>query len=297
MSNLLVHHHQFSQPRSFSTSQESEQPGRTFALNPGIESSHVDATQVNKDNITPHKVHIRGLDDLTTEDIIAYVAYHSPGNMISRIEWIDDTSANVVLDTPAVALKVLHQLSDQELQDHSYDLQLRSAKPHPNRSESSLQIRLALTTDQKRPRAHEASRFYMMHPELDPRERRRRGRSKYHDGGDYHRLRYGRDEQRRRRRNDREEGFDATMYDDDANASATHGDRYSRRRPSLHSNHTSDGANSPRERRSRRGNNGSRARGRGRSASPDRSDGFGKRGRNVSVARNDGKELFLRNLH
>ena len=36
-----------------------------------------------------------------------------------------------------------------------------------------MQIRIAVANDRKKPRAHEASRFYMMHPELDPRERRR----------------------------------------------------------------------------------------------------------------------------
>ena len=57
----------------------------------------------------------------------------------------------------------------------------------------------------------------MMHPEHDPREKRRRASR---TDGDYHKRRYGNHEHRRRRKDDTAEGFTASMYDDDANALA-----------------------------------------------------------------------------
>ena len=98
--------------------------------------------------------------------------------------------------------------------------QLRMAKPLSSHPDSNLQVRAAFSTDQKRPRAYEASRFYMMHPEHDPREKRRRGeRSRHYNDGDYRRSRYNDEEHRRRKRNDDEAGFDASMYDDNGPSS------------------------------------------------------------------------------
>jgi len=70
-----------------------------------------------------------------------------------------------------------------------------------------------MTTDQKRPRAHETSRFYLMHPEHDPREQRHRGERS--SNGIYNRRSYSDEEHRRRRRRDHEQGFDPSMYDDE----------------------------------------------------------------------------------
>ena len=78
---------------------------------------------------------------------------------------------------------------------------------------------MALVTDQKQPRAYEASRFYMMHPEHDPREQRRRDRSSHKGYNEYQRRKYKREEHRRRKEIDDREGFSANMYDDDSGTS------------------------------------------------------------------------------
>lgn len=169
----------------------------------------------------PHKVHIRGVDDLTTSDIKAFSIESFPLESPTRIEWIDDTSANIVYNTPSTGLTALEQLSLAS----STSLQLtslRQAKTLTTHPAAILQVRIALSSDQKRPRAHEASRFYMMHPEYDPREQRRRDTSHVSDG-DYRRRRYGDAENQKRRRRDREEGFDASMYDDDNTSSSRRG--------------------------------------------------------------------------
>lgn len=221
-------------------------------------------SELNSDNVTPHKIFIRGLDDLSTNDITSFLAEHLLSLSHLRIEWIDDTSANVVFPTPALALKALEQLTSPNHNNMTLsDWQLRAAKPYSIRPESNLEVRLALTTDQKRPRAYQASRFYMMHPDLDPREQSRRAKL---NGGasDYRRRRYDHDEQRRRRRNDREQGFDASMYDDGADLPVTfQGQSAARRTSSVIS---SDGATSPEVQRSRR--RGDYFRPRNRSASP-----------------------------
>jgi len=175
-----------------------------------------------------HKVHIRGVDDLTTNDIRSFSSEHFTSHLPSHIEWIDDTSANIVYESPDIAVDALHHFTLQSAGDTASfnTLQLRSAKSlstHPN---SVLQVRIAISTDQKRPRAYEASRFYMMHPEHDPRERRRRNSR---SDGDYHRRRYGNHEHRRRRKDDLVGGFAASMYDDDAGALAARTERPDRR--------------------------------------------------------------------
>ncbi|KAL8823448.1 MAG: hypothetical protein Q9191_005847 [Dirinaria sp. TL-2023a] len=277
-----------------------DQPNLTIAQTQGSGHTPLDPGQTTQGDVTTHKIHIRGLDDLTTNDITEYVAEHYSSHTPSRIEWIDDTSANIVFDSPAIALEALERLDFHGLNEFSaQDLQLRPAKPYSKSSGANLQIRLALTTDQKRPRAHEASRFYMMHPEYDPREQRRKEKSKSNDHNNgYRRLRYGQDEQRRRRRKDQDEGFDATMYDDSAQASAARSKASSNRRRSMQSSLSSDDAVSPRDRRPKRGGDYFRPRDRGRSASPDKDDGRDTRRRSplADYSRhsngNSGKELF-----
>ena len=207
------------------------------------------------------------MDDLTTDDIKAFSVQHFPSGPPTRVEWIDDTSANLVYSTPGSGLTALEVLSH----DPSTNVQLtelRLAKSSSTHPESVLHVRTALTSDQKRPRAHEASRFYMMHPEHDPREQRRRDRS-HLGNGDYHRRRYGTAEDRNRRRKDREEAFDASMYDDDPAPSSRRGSI-----ASSQEGRTRRAVDSYRPRRN--GVSSSRD----RSASPDQRNGGGSTRRN-----------------
>ncbi|KAI4194396.1 MAG: hypothetical protein LQ346_003700 [Caloplaca aetnensis] len=180
------------------------------------ESSGITSDHLSGDAII-HKVHIRGVDDLTTGDLKAFAAEHHPADLPTRVEWIDDTSANIVYSTPAAAMEALKSFS---LTSFEHDatllplLPLRPAKAMSNHPESRLQVRTAISTDIKRPRAHEASRFYMLHPEHDPREKARR--QKGNDGRrDYRRQSYGDDEHRRRRPGDKGRILNLTTYGDD----------------------------------------------------------------------------------
>ncbi|KAF2228506.1 hypothetical protein EV356DRAFT_74249 [Viridothelium virens] len=176
----------------------------------------------------PEKVHIRGLDELTTNNIKDYITEYYPSDDFVRIEWIDDTSANIVYKTPDAALAALTALSDipEASFQSTHLLQLRKAKPLPsssaNNNNTDLQVRQAIVTDIKKPRAREASRFYLLHPDQDPGERHnRRGRGggkATGDRGDYKRRRF--DDRENARRQEGGGGFDASMYDDDGGADA-----------------------------------------------------------------------------
>ncbi|KAL2863911.1 NCBP3 domain-containing protein [Aspergillus lucknowensis] len=193
------------------------------------------------------KVHIRGVDELTTDNIKEFASSHFPQEQPARIEWIDDTSANIVYSSPEIGLQALSALThDGELQGNGDTaippavsgeipaLRLRAAKVLASHPDSVLQVRSAVKSDKKKPRAYEASRFYLMHPEHDPRERLRRelaterprGGGAESDG-DYRRRRFDGRELRRRRDRDYEEGITANMYDDTGATSGDHseGDR------------------------------------------------------------------------
>ena len=169
----------------------------------------------------------------------------------------------MIFETPASAMKALGllSLSSFDSNDNLSSLQLRTAKQYSAHPESNLHIRMAVFTDQKRPRAHEASRFYMMHPEHDPREKRRRmGRN------ESRRNRYGDEKQQRRKENDKEQEFSATMYDDNADALAV----WECNRRGSTSTLSSEGRWGSRRKDSYRPKRTDRRRLRERSASPER---------------------------
>ncbi|KAH0559238.1 hypothetical protein GP486_004245 [Trichoglossum hirsutum] len=185
------------------------------------------STSVGDDTSTqpaPHKVHIRGVDSLSTANIQEFASEHFPSSEPIRVEWIDDTSANIVYDTPATALEALNSFSyvSDEGPSSLSTLQLRSAKSLSSHPDSQLSVRLAVSTDKKLPGARERSRYYLFNPDQDPGERRRRdygrgGRRRFDNGDDggYRRRRYDDHEQRRRTIGDEERTFDSSFYDDD----------------------------------------------------------------------------------
>ncbi|KAJ6444187.1 early growth response protein 1 (egr-1) [Purpureocillium lavendulum] len=163
--------------------------------------------------VIPTKLHVRGLDTLHTDDIKAYVKTYFA--LPEKVEWIDDTSANIVFASESTAREAIVAISSIEVADATALPVGESlpAKPLDGRPEISLQIRFATQGDRKQAGAALRSRYYLLHPEHDPEERRRRQqdkRSRYRDrDGD------GRRGGRRRRDSDDESvPFEASMYDD-----------------------------------------------------------------------------------
>ncbi|KAF2100936.1 hypothetical protein NA57DRAFT_55008 [Rhizodiscina lignyota] len=221
----------------------------------------------------PDKVFIWGLDDLTTEDIERFVSEYYPTEHFVKVQWINDQSANIIYTDSEAATQALIAFTD----DSQVDLasiqprEARRAKPLSWRdTPGDWTVRQATVADKKVPRAREQSRFYLMNPDKDPKERRERNDARRDERGDYKRRRFDDREHRRRRDGDR---FDVNMYDDDA-GEVTYSNRS-----------TSADGRKP-QRRARRGSDdlfGGKAAGRAggrlrnRSASPLR-DGDGRMG-------------------
>lgn len=171
------------------------------------------------------KVHIRGVDDLSTDNIRTFASdYYAEAD--PYVQWIDDTSANLVYKDKSMAKKallefVMHPVSEEDIINHPFEL--RTAKPLVINPGSMLTVRIAMAGDRKRKGAKDASRYYLMHPEVDPTERARRvGRA---ENGDYKRRRFDDKEHRRRRHQDDNadttNDFEASMYDDAPAAKST----------------------------------------------------------------------------
>jgi hypothetical protein len=227
-----------------------------------------DTSDPNALDPTLEKVHLRGLDNLTTKDIRTFASEYFPSHSPLYIQWIDDASANLIYESPEIALEALGAFAAVEMTDVSQIpvLQTIQAKLFPLHPETSLQVRLAVAGDRKQAGARERSRFYLFNPEYDPAERRKRAGNKYRDRGDggYQSQRYDDREQRRR---ERDPGFDASLYDDVQVAVAQPGQDSS--------------SGSERGRGSRRVNYRGTA---GKELFPDRGDGGNGRLRNRSAS-------------
>ncbi|KIW83432.1 hypothetical protein Z517_02677 [Fonsecaea pedrosoi CBS 271.37] len=168
------------------------------------------------------KVHIRGVDEMHTSDILAFVHDHfsEVGDNV-HVQWIDDTSANICFNDSDTAKRaqlafVANSVTIEELTNNPFEL--RATKQLASRPGSMLVVRVAQQGDRKKKGARDASRYYLMHPDQDPTERMRKEFE--NSRGDYRRRKFDdRELYRRRRDNDRANGddaggFSASMYDD-----------------------------------------------------------------------------------
>lgn len=168
----------------------------------------------------PSKIYIKGLDEMNPNDVKAYVAHHCSDVPVTleKIEWIDDSSANLLFASEDVASQALAALAADPISDTSQLLahHLLTAKPFSARPETVLHIRPALESDRKQSGAASRSRFYLLNPEYDPEERRRRNEvRRYRDrNGDGFPRRHG----RQTRADESEEPFDVNLYDDSSAA-------------------------------------------------------------------------------
>lgn len=164
---------------------------------------------------------------MNPDDVKAYLSAHFGGGTFQRIEWIDDTSANLLFASESSAQEALVALAAVEIADPTQLPPLESlpAKSYGAKPTAAIQVRFAVVSDKKVKGAAERSRFYLLHPEYDPEERRRR------EGRDNRRYRdrdgdrgFGRDRRGSGRRRDDDddepETFDASLYDDDEDALA-----------------------------------------------------------------------------
>ncbi|KXH30337.1 hypothetical protein CSAL01_00535 [Colletotrichum salicis] len=243
----------------------------TSIAQPAVAPSPSNERDLEDSTIVRNKVHIRGLDTLTTDDIKNYVKSHF--GPPERVEWIDDESANLLFGSESTAQEALAALSAIEIADVTQlppkeTIPAKAVTSHPD---VNLQIRFAVVSDRKIRGAAERSRFYLLHPEFDPEERRQRegNRNRYRnrDGDDRRRNGRGRNQ---RDRDSSPEVFHASMYDDDEDTLAD-------RRPARHPRSRSREPTS-REERSYSSRNQEKE------LFPSRLSGAGKRQRNRSAS-------------
>ncbi|KAI0169440.1 hypothetical protein GGR52DRAFT_466570 [Hypoxylon sp. FL1284] len=196
----------------------------------------IDDAAEDDNTLVPTKVYIRGLDVMNPDEVKSYVAECYSEEQIGRIEWIDDSSANLLFGSDAAAARALSSLALEDVQDVSQlpPRALLPAKPFSKRPEVALQVRPAVAADKKQAGAASRSRFYLLNPEYDPEERRRRDPRRYRErDGDG----IGRRRARDAWRDDVADQFDASMYDDDQ---ATLSSRASQTRPRRRRSYASD---------------------------------------------------------
>lgn len=163
---------------------------------------------------------------LDQDKLKAYVSSHVGGKGADRIEWVNDSSANLVFSSEAAAQEALLLLSAVEIADAT-QLPLGEvlpAKPVNDQPQIALQVRFAVESDKKERGAAQKSRFYLLNPEWDPEtdegRRRREGRNRRYrerdDRGSYRRSGRGRyDDRYDERGEELPETFDVNLYDDD----------------------------------------------------------------------------------
>ncbi|KAF3922076.1 hypothetical protein ABW20_dc0108535 [Dactylellina cionopaga] len=108
-----------------------------------------DPSPVPGESIIANKVHLRGLDNMSSTDVKAFVGGHFPDQQVEKLEWIDDTSLNLVYVDEATAAAALAALSTESMGVTLNPWELREAKRSDAFPLAKLDIRLAFATDKK----------------------------------------------------------------------------------------------------------------------------------------------------
>ncbi|KAK4549664.1 hypothetical protein LTR36_004965 [Oleoguttula mirabilis] len=204
----------------------------TDAMN-GVEEAPEEG-EVDMDAPVP-KVHLRGVDKLESADIRNFANDHYPSKLFKHVQWIDDTSVNLVYETEVAAAEALQAFSAQEEVE---PLKIRAAKQLSTHPDVELFVRQAVVSDVKVKDARLASKFYLFNPQHDPENGNRKRR--FEPERTYRTRDYSQGYKRNRRdvgddlysrRSSKDEPFDVDLYDDDPVSLAKRAER----RESYHS--------------------------------------------------------------
>jgi hypothetical protein len=184
----------------------------------GVEAA-AEEGEVGKNDLVVNKVHVRGVDNLTTRDVENFAADLFPSDDFSKVEWIDDTSVNLVYTTDDAARKALQAFASVDAAMLEDPLGLRKAKPLATHPHIELFVRMAVESDRKQRGAARQSEFYRQNPQYAKRRRfnesehntRRRSASAAHVDYDRNDI--------SRRAPPPDSGFSADLYDDNPAAS------------------------------------------------------------------------------
>jgi hypothetical protein len=182
--------------------------------------------EIDKNDLVANKVHVRGVNDLTTRDVENFAADLFPSDDFSKIEWIDDTSVNLVYNTGDASRKALQAFTAEDAAAVEDPLDLRKAKPLATHPHVELFVRMAVESDRKQRGAARQSEFYRQNPQIAKRrrfndaERNSRGRS----ASSAAHVNYDRNDLSRRGPPPEAE-FSADLYDDNPAATASKSSR------------------------------------------------------------------------
>ncbi|KAG0172316.1 hypothetical protein DFQ28_003575 [Apophysomyces sp. BC1034] len=126
---------------------------------PSAKENDDDANAKQDEEPRPNVLFLYGLDEMSTRDIKTYCK----GLNLEQIEWINDSSCNLVFPTEEEARAAAGVLLEQE-GEISHTI-LRKTKTHTrdDRVFENLHIRIATTADVKERGARERSRYYLLY--------------------------------------------------------------------------------------------------------------------------------------
>ncbi|KAF2490933.1 hypothetical protein BU16DRAFT_530521 [Lophium mytilinum] len=159
----------------------------------------------------PRRVHIMGLNTLSTRDVEAFVAEHGCNQTFLKIDWINDSSANLEFVTDEAAKQALNAFTGLIVEDWEEKGVPKSGlktKELSYRPDVELRVRLATIYDAKQKGARERSQYYRNNNRRDSRSR---------DRGRFRKPR-DLDAPRKGRHGDGE--FDVNLYGDDTSGSS-----------------------------------------------------------------------------
>ena len=120
-------------------------------------------TITDPSQVRSQAVHVRGVDNLATDDVQLYASTLYP-SFEFKIEWIDDTSLNLVYESAEIAISALQALSSAHVEQLPTST-LRPAKPLTGeKSIEGLKMRIAFMGDKKERGARDRSRWYLFNP-------------------------------------------------------------------------------------------------------------------------------------
>lgn len=140
----------------------------------------VEDGEVHPSDAVANKIHLSGVEALTTHDIEIFAHDNNPSEDrnadVVKVEWVNDHSANLVYPTDAAAAAALKAFSVTPTED---PLETRRAQSLLTNPDVELYVRQAVVTDVKVKGAAAHSKFYLHNPqfdrELQPRSRGRGG--------------------------------------------------------------------------------------------------------------------------
>ncbi|ODQ51399.1 hypothetical protein SAICODRAFT_9050 [Saitoella complicata NRRL Y-17804] len=153
--------------------------------------------QADPNEIRKEAIHLRGVDELSTDAITDWANGNAPLAPLKKVEWVNDSSCNLIYLDGQTAAAALAAFTVQAAQTPADPTVLRDVKDNEKDGKiTKLQARIARVGDKKVPKAREQSRYYLFNPPKEELDRDRNGERRPRGGhreNSYRRRDYSRD--------------------------------------------------------------------------------------------------------